>query len=348
MLQNLDSFVRELSVGAGTDVEQEVGIHACCCDKATDEFIAALVVLVRNAVAPGVVHRHAGLQGELRYFLFAIEAGCVLSGQVLLEELEVLDTNRCPMMVVADKAARLQFLDECVLFIQSPVEALLLVVPHTVEPDGANRPIVGEELCELLVHKGIVAVPVGGRLVVRAVTAVAHRIVGAVPVHVAVVEVELEPVLTTGIGERFENVASVRCGLDDVIGASLGLPHREAVMMPAGKGDVLCASILEVLNPFTGVEPGRTETASQFGVFVAVYVAVVHYPFSIGQHGIDAKMDEDAELAVLEVFTDAARLVADDKALCHRCKGKQKNRKRKTKALHDNNMKAPPFSGGGV
>ena len=36
-------------------------------------------------------------------------------------------------------------------------------------------------------------------------------------------------------------------------------------------------------------------------------------------------MDEDSELAVLEVLTDAACLVADDKTLCCNCKCQQNN-----------------------
>ena len=125
VLQSLDGFVGELSVGARTDVEQEVGIQASRCDKPADEFVAALIGFVGDAVAPGVVHRHARLQGELRHLLLAGEACVVLSWQVLLEELKVLEADGRAVMVVADETLWLQLLDEGILLLQAPVELLL-------------------------------------------------------------------------------------------------------------------------------------------------------------------------------------------------------------------------------
>ena len=334
VLQPLDSLVRQLPVGTWPYVQQEVGIHACCLHEAADEFVAALVVLVRNAVAPCVVHRHAGLKGQLCHLLLSAEACRVLSRQVLLEELKVLDADRSSMMVVAYHALGLQTLDEGVLLVESPVELLLLVVPHAIEPDGSYRPVVSQQFCKLHVHEGIITVPIACGGVVRAVAAAACRVVKALPVHVAVVEVKLQSVLSARLGQGLHHVASVRRGLDDVVGACLGLPHGEAVVVAAGEGDVLCSGLLEELHPFACIEPGGTEASGELGVLVAVDAAVVHHPLSVGQHGIDAPMDEDAKLAVLEVLAYAARLVADDKALCCRHKRQQKGKEGESEAFH--------------
>ena len=102
------------------------------------------------------------------------------------------------------------------------------------------------------------------------------------PVHVAVVEVELESVLAASIGQRLQHIASVGRGFHDIVGACFCLPHRESVVVAAGEGDVLGTGFLEELYPFACAEPGRTEAACKLGILVAVDVAVVHHPFAVG------------------------------------------------------------------
>ena len=215
------------------------------------------------------------------------------------------------MMVVPYKASRLQTLDEGVLLLESPVEFLLLVVPHAVEPNGSNRAVIGQELSQLTVHEGIIAVPIRGGRVVRTVLAGSRRVVRALPIHVAVVEMEFEVLLPASLCEFTNDVALERSGIHDVVRACLRCPHRKAIMMPAGKGDVLSACLLEELCPFASVEEGRVEASRKLGVLVSIKVTIVHHPLSVGQHGIDAPMKENAELAVLKLFADATCVVRD-------------------------------------
>ena len=66
------------------------------------------------------------------------------------------------MMVVPYEASGLQTLDEGVLLLESPIEFLLLVVPHAIEPDCSNRAVIGQELSQLTIHESIIAVPIRG------------------------------------------------------------------------------------------------------------------------------------------------------------------------------------------
>ena len=94
--------------------------------------------------------------------MFSREACRVLSRQILLEELKVFEADRRAMMVVSYEASGLQTLDEGILFLESPVEFLLFVVPHSIEPNGSNRAVIGQKLSQLTVHESIVAVPIRG------------------------------------------------------------------------------------------------------------------------------------------------------------------------------------------
>ena len=210
---------------------------------------------VGDAVAPGVVHRLARLQWQGAHALSAGETGLVLAGQVLLKELEVLAVVGGTVMVVANHAVGLQTVDEGILLVESPVESLFLVVPHAVEPDGTDGAVVREQFRQLAVHEGIVGRPVGGALVVGHILAAAGGIVGAIPVHVGIVEVQLESLLGTGGREFLQHVASEGRGLDDIVVAGFAVPHGESVVVAAGEGDVLCACLLEEQYPLAGAEP---------------------------------------------------------------------------------------------
>ena len=159
-------------------------------------------------------------------------------------------------MVVSYEASGLQTLDEGVLLVESPVEFLLFVVPHAVKPDGSNRAVIGQELSQLTIHEGIIAVPIKGRFVTRHFVSPTRRVVRTVPIQVAVVEMEFEPLLSASLRKRSKNVAFVGSGIDDVVRTCFRPPHRKAIMMPAGKGDVLRTSLLEELCPFVSIEEG--------------------------------------------------------------------------------------------
>ena len=219
------------------------------------------------------------------------------------------------MMVVSYEASGLQTLDEGVLLLESPVEFLLFVVPHSVEPNGSNRAIIGQKLSQLTIHESIILVPIRGGWVVRAVFAASCRVVCPLPIHVAVVEMEFEPLLSASRCKCFHHIFLVRSGIDDVIRTCLRRPHRKAVVVPAGKGDILCPCLLEELRPFASIKLAWVEACCELRIFVSVDVAIVHHPFSVGQHGVDAPMKEDAELTVLELFADTTSVVRD--ALSH-------------------------------
>ena len=178
------------------------------------------------------------------------------------------------MMVVSYEASGLQTLDEGVLFLESPVEFLLFVVPHAIEPDGSNRAIIGQKLSQLTIHESIIALPIRGGWVVRTVLAASCRIVCPLPIHVAVVEMEFEPLLSASLRKCFHHIFPVRSGFDDVIRTCLRCPHRKAVVMPAGKGDVSGACLFEKLRPFASIEEGRIETTSQLILEVAAYYSI--------------------------------------------------------------------------
>ena len=52
-----------------------------------------------------------------------------------------------------------------------------------------------------------------------------------------------------------------------------------------------------------GVEVGRIETGSQFGILVFRQSQIVHDPFALPHHAVNAPVDKDAELVILEILT---------------------------------------------
>ena len=209
------------------------------------------------------------------------------------------------MVVVGHEALGLQFVDEPVLLVESPVEGrgVAVVVPPAVEPDAVHAPVVGQQFGELLLHKleiPIVVLPVGGAS--RPFSRAPERIVGPLPVEVAIIKMQRQPLFVASVGQIGQHVVGVGRAVDDVVGGSGRLEHGEAVVVTRGECDILRPSILEGLHPFVGIELRRIEAVGQMAVFLIVDVAVVHHPFALSQHGVDAPMEEDAEFLVLKLL----------------------------------------------
>ena len=207
-------------------------------------------------------------------------------------------------------------MDEVVLRAQLPVEGrgVAVVVPYAVEPDGADFPVAREQLGQLCVHKRLVLLPI---LLIRgssgAFSRASERVVGSSPVEVRVVEVQGDAVSLAGLAQLLENVALEGCRLDGVVVAGRRVPQRETVVVARGDGDVLRAASLDGLDPLVGVEQRGIERGGEFRILLIVDVAVLHHPFALSEHRVEAPVQEDAEFLVLKLrlclFDGLGRLV---------------------------------------
>ena len=73
-------------------------------------------------------------------------------------------------------------------------------------------------------------------------------------------------------------------------------------MVARSDGDILGTGSLDLAHPLGGVETGRIETAGILGIFLIGNVLLMHHPFSLGQHGIHAPVDENTEFIVPELL----------------------------------------------
>ena len=218
LLQTLHSHLWQTAVGLRADIHKQVGVAAGCVHEIMNESLCRLVVLVCNLVAPHAVHCLAGLKRQLADSLTRQACG-VLARQVALEHLEVLAVERLRVVVIADKARRLQLMYERILLGQAPVERRVdILIPPAVEPDSVHLAIVGEQLCELVVHELIVAIPVL-RLFrsAGAETGASERSILASPVDVRVVEVQTDALTMTLVCQLLHDIALERRSVNDVI-----------------------------------------------------------------------------------------------------------------------------------
>ena len=58
-----------------------------------------------------------------------------------------------------------------------------------------------------------------------------QRVVQAVPVEVRIIEMELDAVTLTSIGEFLEHIAAIGSRIYNVVVACRGLEHREAIVV---------------------------------------------------------------------------------------------------------------------
>ena len=297
--------VGQLPVGLRADVEQQVGVVAGGADEQANEVGGGFVRLIRHAIAPRAVHRLARLERQAADGL-AGEPRLVLARQIALEDLDVLAGEGRRVVVVGDEARWLQAVNERVLRREAPggvghAVGVDVLVPHAVEPDGADGAVAGEQLGELAVHEGAVVVPAAfaGATGAEAGAATGEVIVAA-PVEVRIVEVQPDAVSGAGVGQLTDHVAAEGRGLDDVEVRLAGGEHGEAVVVARGDADVLRAGVGHGLDPAIGVEGGGIEAAGQPRVLVAVDVAVVHHPFAVAGHRVEPPVNEDAEAIAAE------------------------------------------------
>ena len=301
-LQSLDGDGREFAVGLRADVHEEVGIFAGSFHQIMNQFFCRFIILIGDAVAPGMVHGFTRLKRQRGYLLSRRIARFILAREVALEELEVFTGVGGTVMVVANHARRLELMDEGVLFLELPVERFGLV-PDTVEPDGTDFAVVRQQLGQLVVHELVVGIPVFLALfAARSVSGVAHGVVRATPVEVRIIEMELDALLVAFVGQFFNQIPFKRRGIDDIIVRLLRVEHREAVVVARGDADILRTGGFDGRDPFRRVELDGVEARSQLRVFLPIQVLVVHHPFAVAQHTVDAVVEEDAEFVVLELF----------------------------------------------
>ena len=94
-------------------------------------------------------------------------------------------------------------------------------------------------------------------------------------------------------------------------------------MVARRDGDVACAGILEGANPFVGIELRRIEAAGKLSIFLIVDFPAILYPFALAEHGVDAPVNEDAELVVLELLARLEVLRCGRVGLCKACRSEQ-------------------------
>ena len=143
------------------------------------------------------------------------------------------------MVVVPYQAGGLKTVYKFVLVWKFPVKCcgVGVVIPPSVEPDGTDLSVLGEKLCELGIHKIVVAPPV--RIVegFGGATGAACRVVFASPVDVRVVEVKFYPLAVTFICELADDISTV-WGIHNVVVRLFGVPHRESFVVAGCEADV--------------------------------------------------------------------------------------------------------------
>ena len=107
------------------------------------------------------------------------------------------------------------------------------LVPHSVEPDPTDRPVVGEQFAQLANH---VVVEVGAEIAVvwTAVFPIrgsAGIVVGIVPVQLRVIEKQLDSLAVGLFREHLQRVLPVWRALHDIPVRHFGIEHGEAVVM---------------------------------------------------------------------------------------------------------------------
>ena len=240
----------------------------------------------------------------------AAVTGFVLSGDVAFEYLDVLSGNGHAVMVIGHQTGRLKGMDKLVDALIAPVEvhfqrlALLWFLnlgPVAVEPDAADGAVVGEKFGNLLTHEVQVMGIIGLGI------AVAAGIVVAAPVQQGIIEIQADSLCVAGVGQLLDGIPVPGRGVHHIVGRGLGGEHGEAVMVTGGDGDILGAGSLDLAHPLPGVESGRIETARIRGIRFIRDLLIVHHPFALGQHGIHAPVDENAEFLVAELFLGSHR-----------------------------------------
>ena len=136
----------------------------------------------------------------------------------------------------------------------------------------------------------------------------AGGILGTVPVHQRIVEVELESLGLARLRHLAEDVALERGVRDVVAVVDHGRPHREAVVVTRGEGHVFRAGVREDAAPFLraelrGIEAVHHPRIRLFVERAASGITLVEIPFALRVVRVDAPVDEDAEPERRELLT---------------------------------------------
>ena len=113
----------------------------------------------------------------------------------------------------------------------------------------------------------------------------------------------IDALLVALIHQLLHDVALERSSLHDVEVGIAAVEHRETVVMTGREADVFRSGSLKSRYPLGSIEVGGIEASGQFSILLPVEVPVVHHPFAISHHAVDAIMEKDTELVILKCLT---------------------------------------------
>ena len=288
-----DELGLDPAVGLGADVEQEIAALADDLDELADELGRAVELRLVAVVAPAVpVHGVAGLPEAGR----AVGIADARGRDVVLGRAEIAEAGLAPPEPVVDEERRLH-LEQHLADGEGPL-LLVRVLPLAVEPEH-GRVVLRHQLLELVRGEVHVAAEVGalGRPVL--LPGPAGQVIGMVPVHDRVVEPERDAGLLHRDRERAEDILAV-LGVHDVVVGVGAVEDGEAVVVLRSDDDVLDARLLGQRGPFVGIEVDRIEIVGVVLVLLERDLEELAGPLLAADHGVDAPVDEQAELGLAE------------------------------------------------
>ena len=167
------------------------------------------------------------------------------------------------MMVVPYQTSRLQAMYQRILFRQLPVKIRIsILVPPAIEPDSTYRTVVRQQLCQLVIHKSIIAFPVSFRIRPSGSTpCTSPRCVFTIPVDMGVIEMKPNTLFMTFVCQFFYYIALERGCIYNIIIGILGMKHREPFMVATCKADIFGSRCLNGTYPFSRTKLGGIETS---------------------------------------------------------------------------------------
>ena len=216
--------------------------------------------------------------------------------------MDVFPFKRFEVMVVADKTCRLQPVNMVVKSAQFPVEIRILVlIPHSVKPDGSYFSVAGQQFRQLAFHEFVVVrIADGCTRSAGTPTGAASRRIVAPPVDERIVEVQFNILPLALVGKLADYILSVRSGVNDVVVGLVRVPHGESFVVARCEADVFCSGAFDGIHPFFGVEVVGIEGVGKFFVFLVIDVFVGHRPFACGKNGIESPVDKYSEFGILK------------------------------------------------
>ena len=176
----------------------------------------------------------------------------------------------------------------------------LRLIPHTVEPDATDRPVVGEQLGELRIHVGDVAREAACiRPIGCSPSLTARKIIRMMPVELRIVKKQLQPFFRAGIRQLAHHIARERRTFHDVVVGDFRVPERYPIMMARDECDVLHSGRFCRSRPRRRIELRGIETRHQTFVVGGTDATIVHHPFAVLQNRRWPPVNEQAELRVL-------------------------------------------------